>query len=116
VNHEIADEVLVARHSRRIVGFVTLNASGASGEIGLLAVDGSARGLGLGRRLVREAHASMARRGCTQSRVATQRANRGACALYESAGYVVERIDRVYHLWLSAPGTRSHRVEGSGLD
>jgi dTDP-4-amino-4,6-dideoxy-D-galactose acyltransferase len=100
VNHEIADEVLVARKARRITGFVSVRASGIYGEIGLLAVDASSRGHGLGRRLVREARSNLARRGCTQARATTQRANLGSCALYESAGYMVRQVERVYHLWL----------------
>jgi dTDP-4-amino-4,6-dideoxy-D-galactose acyltransferase len=101
VKHEIADRVLVARQARRILGFVSVKTSGICGEIGLLAVGEAARGQGLGLRLVREAHSAMVDRGCTQARVATQRANQAACALYESAGYEAQRVERVYHFWLS---------------
>jgi dTDP-4-amino-4,6-dideoxy-D-galactose acyltransferase len=101
VKHEIADEVLVARKAARIVGFVSVKTSGALGEIGLLAVGEAARGRGLGHRLVRAAHSAMVRRGCTQARVATQGANVAACALYEAAGYAIQQVEHVYHLWLS---------------
>jgi dTDP-4-amino-4,6-dideoxy-D-galactose acyltransferase len=100
VRREIADDVLVAKHGRRILGLVTVKANADRGEIGLLSVDGAARGRGIGTALVFAAHDSMVRRGCTHSGVATQRANRGACGLYESSGYIVERLERVYHFWL----------------
>jgi len=100
VHHEIADNVLVAKIRTRILGLVTVKASADRGEIGLLSVDATARGRGIGRALVAAAHASMVGRGCSHAVVATQRANRQACALYESTGYAVQRIERVYHLWL----------------
>jgi len=100
VRREIADDVLVAKRGRQILGLVTVKAHADRGEIGLLSVDRAARGRGIGTALVSAAHATMARRGCTHSRVATQRLNRGACALYESSGYAAERLERVYHLWL----------------
>jgi len=104
VAREIADEVLTANEDDRIIGFVTVRAGGPLGEIGLLAVDASARGRGVGLSLVRAAHSAMLRHGCTQARVATQKDNLGACAVYQSAGYVVSEVERVYHFWLLLPG------------
>ena len=87
-----------------------MRTTGIRGEIGLLAVDATARGRGVGRSLVRAAHSAMIRRGCTQASVATQQANVGACALYESAGYAIRQVERVYHLWLSdVPKNRGHQ-------
>ncbi len=47
----------------------------------------TARGLGLGRRLLRELEASAARRGATHARLETNRALTEAISLYRSAGY-----------------------------
>jgi dTDP-4-amino-4,6-dideoxy-D-galactose acyltransferase len=100
VRLEIADEVSVVRANQRIVGLITLRAIEEIAEIGLLVVDASSRGQGYGRSLVRYAGEWGRRRGLTAIRVVTQRANQAACALYESCGYVIERIENVYHFWL----------------
>ena len=101
VHGEIAERVLVARHDGRIVGLVTMGLAGAErGEIGLLAVDETMRGHGLGRRLAGEALRWAGERALTTAQVVTQMRNRPACALYESCGYVVHRVERTYHFWL----------------
>jgi dTDP-4-amino-4,6-dideoxy-D-galactose acyltransferase len=100
VQHEIADHVAVVRDGTTTAGFVTLKAAGAESEIGLLAVEASMRGRGYGRALVHYALHWARRHSCSRARVVTQQANRPACALYERCGYLVERIEHVYHLWL----------------
>ncbi len=100
VRREIAEEVLVARASSGIVGLVTLGTRGDRGDIGLLAVDGAARGRGIGRALVGAAQRWTVQRGLSAAQVVTQAANEAACRLYASAGYTVERMEREYHFWL----------------
>jgi dTDP-4-amino-4,6-dideoxy-D-galactose acyltransferase len=100
VRRELAERVVVARRGQRLAGLVTLSAApSARSEIGLLAVDERARGLGIGRALVREGFRWAAQRGLTVAQVVTQRRNDAACQLYTSCGYAIERIDRVYHFW-----------------
>lgn len=97
---EIADEVYVHRHGDGIAGFVTVGTRGNRSDIGLLAVGEQFRGRGVGGALVRRAHSWARSRGLLLAQVVTQRANRAACDLYESAGYAIESIEHVYHFWL----------------
>jgi ribosomal protein S18 acetylase RimI-like enzyme len=61
---------------------------GAPSEIKRMWVAESARGLGLGRRLLRELEAEAARHGARAVRLETNRALTEAIALYRSAGFV----------------------------
>jgi dTDP-4-amino-4,6-dideoxy-D-galactose acyltransferase len=100
VSREIADEVFVARSAREIVGMVTVDASGDTMRIGLLAVAESRRGAGVGRTLVTHALRWGRSRGCTRAEVVTQARNRAATGLYSKCGYTAESKRRVYHVWL----------------
>lgn len=97
---EIADEMYVATFESRPVGLLTLAESMGRGTIGLLSVDRSIRGRGLGRSLVELALQWFDERGCTAAQVVTQSANLPACALYEAAGFGIASRERMYHLWL----------------
>jgi dTDP-4-amino-4,6-dideoxy-D-galactose acyltransferase len=101
VRREIADEVLVARTDGRAVGLVTLAENSGRGDIGLLAVDKSARGKGLGRALVHAAISWSRERHHETAQVVTQLDNRPACALYEACGYAIDLVEHVYHFWLA---------------
>lgn len=81
--------MLVARLDGRPVGCGCLKFHGeAPAEIKRLWVDRSARGLGVGRRLLAELEGHAARRGARTVRLDTNRSLVEAQALYRSAGYV----------------------------
>ena len=101
---EMADAVLVARIAGVPSGFVTCSITDAGGEdargeIGLLAVSQSARGRGVGRRLVAAALDWFADGGAGGACVATQLRNVGAVRLYESSGFRLDSAGIWYHLW-----------------
>lgn len=100
LSREIADEVLVIPGDRRVVGLVTLGKNRGRGDIGLLAVDATARGKGHGRTLVRNAQRWFGSREFVLSQVVTQGTNRAACNLYSSCGYRIDSVEHVYHFWL----------------
>jgi dTDP-4-amino-4,6-dideoxy-D-galactose acyltransferase len=100
IRREIADEVYVATLGSRAVGLLTLSAAAPHGTIGLLSVDSSARGRGLGRRLAELAVEWSNARGRTEIQVATQLENEAACGLYVAAGFLLETREPTYHLWL----------------
>ncbi|MCX6027646.1 MAG: GNAT family N-acetyltransferase [Chloroflexi bacterium] len=100
VSKEIADEVLVVRDGRNLLGLITLGSAGDRGDIGLVAVDRTAQGKGIGRLLVTEAGRYFVASGRRQAQVVTQRLNVPACRLYESCGYSIERSETVFHFWL----------------
>jgi len=100
VSKEIAWEVLVVKEHNDLLGLLTLGTNGDRGNIGLVAVAEHARGKGIGRALVTDADRHFAERGYTHAQVVTQRHNLGACRLYESRGYQIEKIEHIYHFWL----------------
>jgi dTDP-4-amino-4,6-dideoxy-D-galactose acyltransferase len=100
VRKEIAWMVLVVKDTTDILGLITLGTKDSRGDIGLVAVSEHARGKGIGRLLVADADSCFAEQGFTVSQVVTQRVNTGACKLYESCGYHIEKIENIFHFWL----------------
>jgi dTDP-4-amino-4,6-dideoxy-D-galactose acyltransferase len=106
VDGELADAVLVAQltddsgSAERIAGMITLSESVGVASIGLVAVDATVRGRGIGSSLMRTAHRWMRSRGAREARVVTQLANTPACKLYERAGYSLIKLQHYYHFWL----------------
>jgi DNA-binding MarR family transcriptional regulator len=80
--------LLVAREDDRAIGCVGWHRLGsATAEIRHLWVSEPARGLGLGRRLLREVEGDAATRGITTLRLGTHRVLTEAIALYRAGGY-----------------------------
>ena len=100
VSRAIAADVFVARVDGRTAGLVTVGERCDRGDIGLLAVDASARRRGVGRALVARARDWTMSRGMRAAQVVTQGENTAACALYEACGYRAERMLAVFHFWL----------------
>ncbi len=101
VRREIADEVLVAKDlENTICGVITIGEVKGKGDVGLLAVSSRVRGQGLGKLLMLNAEKYLFKQGYTEIQVVTQRKNAQACHLYESCGYKVDKIEKVYHFWL----------------
>jgi dTDP-4-amino-4,6-dideoxy-D-galactose acyltransferase len=100
VSGKMADEVMVTRDASSLSGLVTVGEKNGRAEIGLLAVRKDARGRGLGKALVGAALEWAVQRQFLEAQVVTQRANIAACRLYESCGYTIERVERVFHFWL----------------
>lgn len=105
---ERAAAVVVARRATRDVGLVTLGPLGQDlvATIGLVAVAGAEQGKGIGRAMLHHTIAAAAKLGVGVVHVATQRANRGACGLYESVGAKILSVQKVLHLWPRAVAPR----------
>ena len=97
-----ADHVVVAEWHGHPAGYVSCHVEGEHGRIGLVGVDASSRGIGLGPAMVREAARWLAARGATHVSVATQGRNVAAIRLYEKCGFLVSAVDLWYHRWHSA--------------
>jgi dTDP-4-amino-4,6-dideoxy-D-galactose acyltransferase len=100
VAKEIAKEVLVIREHGVPVGLITLGEKNGRADIGILAVDESARGKGYGAALVDAAENWFVQHGYTRGQVVTQGTNAPACGLYRKCGYAVESEAFFYHFWL----------------
>lgn len=100
LDKELAQEVLVVHESKHIAGMVTLGKKNGRGDIGLLAVDKNHRGKNFGEALVREAQSWFIDNGYDTGQVVTQGRNIAACNLYKKCGYVMEKTEYYYHIWL----------------
>jgi dTDP-4-amino-4,6-dideoxy-D-galactose acyltransferase len=100
---EFADIVLVAEHAGRPVGYITgrVDADRATAAIGLFAIEESARGRGLGSRLLLAFLAATSERRMAEVTVVTQGANVGAQRLYQAAGFRTTRSELWLHRWAS---------------
>lgn len=77
----------VAERAGRAIGYTLAAVHGRSGSLGRVAVAPEERRRGIGRALVREALAWMAREGATDVTLSTQLENAAARALYRSEGF-----------------------------
>lgn len=98
VSKKIADEVLVYKDGNDIVGFVTIGEKNNRADIGIIAVDKSHRGQGIGKVLMLSAENRYVGK-LNAIQVVTQGDNKPACGLYENCGYRVEKKEYIYHLW-----------------
>jgi dTDP-4-amino-4,6-dideoxy-D-galactose acyltransferase len=99
VNKEISFKTLVALKGSDIFGITTLDDEKNYAHIGLVAVDETCRGQGIGSDLIHTADTIAFTRGFKEIKVVTQFQNKGACKLYEKCGFHFENITNVYHYW-----------------
>ena len=99
LNGSFADAVIVAGEGDAIDGMVTVSAKGGQGQIGLFGVAATARGKGVGKKLLREALGWFAREGCARASVVTQGENEVALAIYQSCGFAISAHSDVFHFW-----------------
>ncbi len=101
LNGSIADYLFTVGEPHAPRGFVTLKIREQEASVGLIAIDSSCRGEGLGRRLMLRSLEQAARVGCRRLTVATQKENTGACAFYRRLGMSPIEISSIYHCWLN---------------
>ena len=99
INRKIAKEVLAFTENNALAGFVTLGEKNNKADIGIIAVDHSFRGKGIGKTLMTSAEKWFSNLGYSSMQVVTQGDNYPACRLYESCGYLVEAVEFFYHIW-----------------
>jgi dTDP-4-amino-4,6-dideoxy-D-galactose acyltransferase len=97
LKHEIADDVLIFYENSEMAGFVSYKIVGDVCIIGLIAVDAKYQGLKIGTKLLRAVEECCLRAGAKKIDVATQGLNKQACAFYEKAGYLVTKVENIYH-------------------
>ena len=89
----VRETFLVAEQMGRLIGAVEVRVEGASGYFGMLAVDASARGGGIGRELVEAAEDHCRRAGCTVMTMSTGEDRTELIPYYEKMGYRVTAIE-----------------------
>jgi dTDP-4-amino-4,6-dideoxy-D-galactose acyltransferase len=98
VSKEIADDVLVYKIGGEIAGFVTVGQKNGRADIGIIAVDKSYRGKGIGKTLMKTAENFYFDK-LKLIQVVTQGHNLPAIKLYEGCEFKIEKVEFLYHLW-----------------
>lgn len=98
VSHEIACKIFVYG-DEKISGMITLSVKDSTATIGLVAVDETLQGRGVGRALI-DACVDFCRSVQIKTLdVPTQLDNIQACRFYEKYGFEVKEIKNIYHFW-----------------
>lgn len=97
---ELADNVLVYKDEKKILGFITYKISNRTGRIGLIAVSKASQGRSIGTKLMQYALWEMKERKVKTIEVVTQHANKSACAFYKKNGYDIYKKEYIFHFWL----------------
>lgn len=105
VRGELANAVWVVDTGTGPAGYLAMSCEGERASIGLVAVDPSCRGRGLGERLVQRAMRWAAEEGAARISVITQGHHAPAVRFYERAGFEVQRVELWYHYWSRRPST-----------
>ncbi|MGA9624552.1 MAG: GNAT family N-acetyltransferase [Bryobacteraceae bacterium] len=95
----LACAVFVAERERCPVGYISCRVATEVGHIGLVAVDGKCRNLGLGARLVCQALSWFGAQGVRRVAVVTQGSNVPAQRLYQKSGFLISSVQLWYHRW-----------------
>lgn len=96
-----ADVVLVADRDDEPVGYVSVHRRDGMGSIGLIGVDQTWRGRGVGEALVRGALGWCADVGLERCTVVTQGRNVAAQRLFERCGFRTSAVEVWFHKWFS---------------
>jgi len=100
VKGQLADSVQVHQTEGQTDGLVTIKVTDNIGIIGLIGVDQSVRGRGIGTQLISATINYCLARQVKQIRVDTQKQNAAACRFYEKNNFQINDLINVYHLWL----------------
>jgi dTDP-4-amino-4,6-dideoxy-D-galactose acyltransferase len=98
-DHSFAGAVFVAEADGEPAGYVTCALKGGLGEIGLIAVDQSYRGRGLGGTLLEQAYGWFFAQSALRVKVVTQGSNVKALRMYERAGFRIDTVQVWFHWW-----------------
>lgn len=81
------------------LGFFSYKNCGSWSKIGLIAVDETQRGRGIGTKLISKAKSVAKEEGLNEIRVSTQLNNTLACSFYLKNGFVMIDKVNIYHFW-----------------
>ena len=99
VAKSLADFVFINGSEDSPNGFITLKLDKGFTQIGLIAVDDSQRGQGIGKKLIQKTEYVSKLKGYSIIKVVTQKGNASACKFYEYYGFGVEESINIYHYW-----------------
>lgn len=99
VSHQIAKKVFVYEDNEQIKGMITLGVKENAANIGLIAVDETLQGKGVGMSLIDTCVEYCKTETIATLDVPTQLDNTKACRFYEKCGFIEKSIQNIYHFW-----------------
>lgn len=99
VSHQIAKKVYVYEDNGQIKGMVTLGVKENLATIGLIAVDETLQGKGIGMSLIDACVQYCKAENIASLDVPTQLDNTQACKFYEKCGFTEKSVQNIYHFW-----------------
>ena len=99
VSHQIAKKVFVHENSEQIKGMITLAVREQSANIGLIAVNETLQGKGVGMSLIDACVQYCKAENIITLDVPTQLDNTQACRFYERCGFTEKSVQNIYHFW-----------------
>ncbi|GGD54350.1 hypothetical protein GCM10011514_18090 [Emticicia aquatilis] len=99
VSYQIAKKVFVYEDKQQIKGMVTLGVKEQSANIGLIAVDETLQGKGVGMSLIDACVQYCKAENIITLDVPTQLDNIQACRFYERCGFTEKSVQNIYHFW-----------------
>lgn len=99
INGDIADYVVVTSEGNKITGMLTLSIMEEYSMIGLIAVDKTRQGSGVGVKLMNKAFQLTKRNNLNSIRVETQEENSIAMSFYKRNEFLVKKVSYIYHYW-----------------
>ena len=101
INKEIASDVIIYKNADLIKGFITYKMiNDIKIVIGLIAVDKTEHGQGIGKVLMQSVENIAFQHGIKKILVSTQFKNEQALRFYKSCGYKIIEQQEIFHLWI----------------
>jgi dTDP-4-amino-4,6-dideoxy-D-galactose acyltransferase len=99
VSRQIAKKVFVYEENKQIKGMITLGIKEKVANIGLIAVDETLQGKGIGMSLIDACMRYCKAKNINTLDVPTQLDNAQACKFYEKCGFTEKSVQNIYHFW-----------------
>ena len=99
LDHTFADDVFLYVENDHVLGFVTFKTHHKNATIGLLAVDTTHQGKGIGCALLQYVELVLYSKNILTLQIPTQEANKQACEFYKKQGYSIHQTTFIKHFW-----------------
>jgi ribosomal protein S18 acetylase RimI-like enzyme len=99
LNKQFADKIFYIKESDIIVGFVSIKKHESFATIGLIAVNATQQGKGIGKKLIQKAENYCAENAIFELRIPTQKENIQACNFYKKNDYTIFEETIIKHYW-----------------
>ena len=99
VSHKIAKKIFIYEDNGQIMGMITLGVKEKVANIGLIAVDETLQGKGIGMSLIDACVRYCKEENIITLDVPTQLDNTQACKFYEKCGFTEKSVQNIYHFW-----------------